>query len=266
MSRRMWLVVAAIAAALAVVAGSIVLFQQTRHSMSTCDTPLLTSAAAPTSGGLRVSEQGFSTLDARVASLGGIVENTSDRVAYRAQITFRLTAADNASAVGEGSGELLRQEIPIIVPGQRVPVGAWTYLRAGPDTNPVAISAMVIEIGAAQWFEPDGFAPITTALRELKRLPTDPNTATITYTLTSPYCEPLFARGMAMVFRDGNGTIIGGSFEADRSPGRCQPGTTTESATAQRSAPHEIDAPRTQSTTYCDVAQGPPIVPGGTIN
>jgi hypothetical protein len=271
--RNRWAIAGGVALAAVALVGGVVLLTSQTKSPASCVTPATASSATPASaasaaggGGLRVTEKGFSQYEPILASVGGIVENTSSQVAYRTQITFRLTDATHASAVPEKSGELLRLEIPVIRPGEKIPVGTWTYLREAESGKAVTVADLQIELGTTQWLPAGGFAPIMAEQPQLTRSSADPQTATIKYALTSDYCSALHARGVAMVFRNSSGKIVGGSFEADRSPSRCQPGDSNESANAQRSVPSGIDETKTQVLTYCDVAPAAAASPGGPVN
>jgi hypothetical protein len=227
-----------------------------------CTTPPATIATqAADAGALRVVESGFTQLgpNKTVASIGAILENTGDRVAYRARVTFRVTKADGTSAVPASSGELLSQEIPLILPKQKVPIGTWTYVEG-------QVSAVTVQIGPATWV-PAGssFAEITTAFQSLARTGTDPETASVSYKVTSRYCRDLIPRGAAIVFREASGKIVGGSFELGDE--KCPPGVSPQRSTAQRSAPLGIDESKTQVYPYCDFRPAAaPKSSGGPVN
>jgi hypothetical protein len=220
------------------------------------------ASQAPGGGGLRVDDQGFTQVGSGglTVSLGAVVENTSKRVAYRTRITFRVLDAHHGSAVAAGSGELLTQEIPVIVPGQRLGVGAWTYVRDAPSGRPVAVAGFQLDLGATQWLtQPGGtgaFVQIATRHLSTQRSSVERETGTVRYTAVSAYCRAVVSRGVATVFRDAAGKVDGGSLDLDKSPPQCQPGTSTGSTNAFRSIPPDIDDSKTESYPYCDVAAG----------
>ncbi len=230
-----------------------------------CSTPpTLIASAQPAgvgAGALRVAESGYTQLgpNKTVVSIGAILENTGEQVAYRARVTFKATAAGGVSAVPAGSGELLSQEIPVILPRQKIPVGAWTYVEG-------QVTAVNVEVTSAMWVARDAsFAEITTGFQALARTATDPETASVTYKMISGYCRELTPRGVAMVFRDGGGKIVGGSFELGAE--KCPPGESTQRSTAQRSAPAGINDASTQVHPYCDFAPATaPKSNGGPVN
>ncbi|HEY3464291.1 MAG TPA: hypothetical protein VGL47_04115 [Amycolatopsis sp.] len=63
-----------------------------------CDIPDHVTAGPPTAeGGIRVVDQGFSQNPSGLVSLGAVLENTSDQVAYRVPVRFRLFDAAEAT-------------------------------------------------------------------------------------------------------------------------------------------------------------------------
>nr|MDT0657601.1 hypothetical protein [Micromonospora sp. DSM 115978] len=215
---------------------------------------------APGGGGLSVTEKGFTQVgpDGQTVSLGALLENTSARIAYRTRISFRVIDAGGASAVPANSGTFLVQEIPVILPGERVGAGSWTYVRDDPSGRPVTVSAFEVDIGATTWLpseeNPDSFAPVGAQHRRTERSSVEPQTGTVEYQVASPYCQALTSRGVAVVFRDAGGSMIGGSFELDNPRLRCQPGASTESAGVARSLPPNADHGQTAIYPYCDPA------------
>jgi hypothetical protein len=210
---------------------------------------------------LRVVDSGFTPLgpNKTVVSIGAVLENTDDRVAYRTRIAFRVTGADGRSVVPESSGEFLVQEVPVILPKQKMPVGAWTYVEG-------QVSAIRVEAGPATFVPRDAsFAEIATSFQSLARTGTDPETASVTFQMRSGYCRALTMRGMATVFRDARGKIIGGSFEL--AGDTCPAGVSTQRIMAQRSAPTGIDERTIEFSPYCDFT-GPkaPKLSGGPVN
>lgn len=233
---------------------------------SACTTPSVapTGASAPSTGALSVAEQGFSRLGPQqgIVSIGAVLKNTGSEVAYRVPITFQVRGAQGASVVAKGSGELLRQEIPMVLPGQQVPLGAWTYLGNDQSGHPLTVADVKIEVGTPQWLaaDSDTFATMSVQPQGTTRTTSDPESGSVSYTMTSGSCRALAPRGVAMVFRRADGSIAGGSIEVGSSAAKCLPGESTESALADRSMPRDIDEQRTQVSVYCD------IVPPGTRN
>jgi hypothetical protein len=227
-----------------------------------CVTPpgaIATQAAE--AGALRVAESGFTQLgpNRMVVSIGAVLENTGDQVAYRARVAFRVTGTGGTSVVPARSGELLTQEIPVILPKQKMPIGAWTYVEG-------QVTAISVELGSVTWVPRNAsFAEITTAFQSLARTETDPETASVSYQMRSGYCRQLTMRGTAMVFRNTGGKIIGGSFELGAET--CPPRVSTQRSTAQRSAPVGIDEGKTEVYPYCDfTASTSPKPSGGPVN
>jgi hypothetical protein len=132
------------------------------------------AVAAPSGGGLRVVEQGFTQIDGdgKVVSIGAVVENASTAVAYRSPVHIQVFDASHNRAIVD-SGGLLSQVIPVIMPGQRVGVGAWAYLQADRVTATVVRAASVeLQLGPSQWFPPDdpgaSFAAVTSTHKDTR--------------------------------------------------------------------------------------------------
>ena len=94
--------------------------------------------------------------------------------------------------------------------------------------------------------------PISTRHLETQRSSVEDTTGTVRYSVDSAFCGALTIRGVATVFRNSDGALVGGSFARDNSKDRCRPGRYTESTDAFRSIPPGIDDSRTESYPYCD--------------
>ncbi|MGH3392936.1 MAG: hypothetical protein ACRDOO_29060 [Actinomadura sp.] len=156
------------------------------------------------------------------------------------------------------SGELLIQEIPVILPGQRVGVGASTFLREDEPSQPVKVSGFEIDLGAPQWWPQDNdvytFRPISTRHQRIERNSVDreAGNGNVNYSVESALCRAFVSRGVASVFRNSQGKLVGGSFWRDELM-RCIPGKYSEFA-SQHDIPPGIDDSRTESYPYCDPA------------
>lgn len=224
--------------------------------------------AAPGGGGLAVTAKGFTQLSNRGfrVSLGAEVENTSGKVAYRTLVTFSYTDAQQQSAVPADSRQLTLA-IPVILPGQRVPVGTWAYVRTGSNGAPVHVADVQVQLGAVRWAARDaGFAELSARAQAVTR-DGNPVIGTVTYSTNSGYCRTLSPRGIAMVFRDSSGAVVGGNIDLGNPHQKCAPGTTTTDALAIYSLPPGMDDSKTEVYPYCDPAPAPPTTgPGGPFN
>ena len=214
------------------------------------------AGGAPGGGGLRVVEQGFSQLDPnqRTVSLGAVLENTSALVAYRARVTFSYADASGQSAVMANSPEL-SLEIPVILPGQRVPVGTWSYVRKGTHSAAVPIADLRVLLGGLVWLPRDPwFAELSVRPQAIHRLAGDSSSGTVTYSVNSRFCRALTSRGVAMVFRNSAGAIVGGSIDLGSAHQTCAPGTSVSHALVTQSLPADVDESKTEIYPYCDLA------------
>lgn len=211
---------------------------------------------APGGGGIRVLERGF-TQEGRGASLGAVVENSSHAVAYRTLIRFRVldAAGKSASAPAFLSPQLV-QEIPVILPGQRIGAGTFVYVAETRGLRPTyaQVASFELEIISTHWLPSGtGFAAVTASdLRPNRYDPTDPTEIIIDYTVNSGYCWTFKSRGVAAVFRDAAGTVIGGSLEWASTHGHfvCSPGRYDEWIGA--TVPQGTDDSRIEFYPYCD--------------
>lgn len=158
--------------------------------------PAASATAAPGGGGLRVVEQGSSRAD-RTVSAGAIVQNTSHATAFHAKIAFTVQGRD-----------WQQQEIPVLLPGQRIGVGAEGVADAG---------AVAVSLRTATWLAADAlgadFAPVTATYLHTIRPPHDKVTLDIHYTEHVPACRGLIGADVAVVLRDAGGRIVGGATE-----------------------------------------------------
>jgi hypothetical protein len=239
------------------------------HASTRCTPARPVPDRAPTAGELRVVEQGFTQIDGngKVVSVGAVVENESDAVAYRTPVHIKVFDASHSQATTD-SGGLLSQVIPVLMPGERIGVGAWAYLRSDSVTGNVTHAASVeLELGPSQWFPPDDsaafFAAITTTHKHTQLTTTGgPAYGSIAFTAESPYCQSITDRGVATVFRNSDGLIIGGNL-AEVFPRGCEPGQADKSATITAGIPGGFDDARTSHYLYCDPS---PIRPQSTTS
>lgn len=251
--------VIALGVVLLVAAGAVGLVVRARlaDNPATCAVPAAApgkpsgpAATAPGGGGLHVVEQGFTSLNSGI-SYGAIVENTSNSVAYRTHVTFAFS--NNGTPVEQPPSPQNTQEIPIILPGQRIGVGT-----TGPLAAPHTATAAELHLGDTTWLTRDeagrDLGPITTTVVRTEH-PDEHYLGylKITYTTATTTCRPLAWRGVATVVRNQSGTIIGGTLQG--SDDGCAPGTHTTSPTSLLPVP---DDARTQVFPYCDLQRPPP--------
>jgi hypothetical protein len=197
-------------------------------------------------------------------SLGAVVENTSGMVAYRARVTFGYTTASGRSAVPPNRPELSMQ-IPVILPGQRIPVGNWSYVAEDAYGRLAPVADVQVTLGSVRWLpKGPGFAEISTRPHATARSDVSAETASVTYTVDSHYCRALTPHGVAMVFRNSGGSVVGGSLDLSGIGELCRPGVSDTDAEATDSMPLGIDESRTEVYPYCDPAPRAPATIGAT--
>jgi hypothetical protein len=277
---------ALVAVAIVVVAGGLigwrVLAASPPGSLAPCTAPAgLTrhpdapAANAPGGGGLLVVDSGFTQSrggHGLTVSIGAMVANTSSMIAYRTRIRFHVLDASRASAVAATSGEALYQVIPVIMPGQRIGAAAFTDLISNPITGVATVVAAVqAELDTTQWWIPSdawqalGTVPAHHVATERSRV--DSETGLIRFTARSPYCRPVSDRGVATVFRNRSGAIVGGNFFWTMND-QCDPGQYTAVVSAISPIPPGVDDALTQDYPYCDPVPPSPaqLQPGDPVN
>lgn len=213
--------------------------------------------SAPDGGGLRVTESGVSFVPSSggtpdTASVGVMVENTSEYAAYRTLIQFEITD-EGATAIATGTGsEALVLEIPLILPGAQLGVGTAAYLDEGKTVTEA--TQVTTNFEATTWVAADD-APtvaIETQHDSITMTEVESGSGRITYQMTSPYCQGLISRGVSSIFRDSSGKIVGGAFEGVKGRIYCAAGTTDQSIHAVYTVPDGIDESATSTYPYCD--------------
>jgi len=196
---------------------------------------------------LRVVESGFARLPyAAFVQVGLLIENPSTEVAYATSVSVTVHAADGSVLLAPGSESQQTQTIPAIGPGARVGFGA-SIGQPPLSTTPPAY--LTVEIGPSFWAPGGHTAPSVSDLRVRVTEGTQPYGG-VTFTLQSGACTDLPSHGVATLYRDHDGTLIGGSRDP-QSPIRC-PATP---ATAHVSLPElspDLDATRVEVYPYCD--------------
>ncbi|HEV8565697.1 MAG TPA: hypothetical protein VGQ92_01210 [Actinoplanes sp.] len=237
-------------------------------------TPPSAAAPAPGSSGIKVTEQGYTTVPPDFpsnattfprVSIGAVLENTTDRVAYRTRVVFDAFGSSGASVVTGPQATYKMIEVPILPPGARVAVGDTLVADEKATISKVSISPTV-----TQWLPPggpnSGLAPITAAVVTGKSARESDGSSLITFTAHSPNCTDLLSRGTAFVLRDTSGKIVGGNVDGLTKQEACQVGGTTTPVTAmsqQNTVPATADLDKTEITAFCDVAKGPGIIRSG---
>jgi hypothetical protein len=235
------------------------------------------AASAPGGGGLRIVEQGFTSMADLVGvpsvATGALVENTSTMVAYRTRITFTMFGPGGAVVPNKATVPTNRQVIPVIRPGERIGVAslALTVEREVPPPNrPVAVASVRIALESTQWVLPTSgggaFAPVTTRGHSGERMLHDSvgplqQLVNVDYIITSAYCRSIAGARGAMLYRDSAGTLIGGIDVVPESDlTTCQPGQRASWAVAQ-GVPETVDPAKTVVYPYCDPGRpkDPPV-------
>ncbi|MER7006900.1 hypothetical protein ABT297_28220 [Dactylosporangium sp. NPDC000555] len=212
-----------------------------------------TGPAVSAEGGLVVAEQGFSKFHPWSHSLGAVVANNSPRAAYRTRFTLRMLDADGLPL---WSGE--PREIPLIMPGQRLAVGAGVDV---PAEGPFPVARMSVELGETHWVAVDhGNMLFQTFDTRAQSKPANTTNPADTYLWLSPngdnesHCGGLSQKGAGIVFRGADGAIVGGASGGVRDGSYCA-GSHFEEGLGTFAVPAGTDLTRTQVSVYCDIAE-----------
>lgn len=212
------------------------------------------------SSGVKVVDQGFSIVSSengntRNASMGAVVENTTDQVAYRTWIRFDVTDSYSNSAVSEVMTRYKLIEIPFLQPHSTTAVGMTLSLEHGLDATD-----LTIDVFSGAWMNPgssgNGLAPVTSTLDAEDSTLEDDASATISYTTENPNCTAMISRGTSMLWRDSAGTIIGGNTDGSTTSD-CRSGAAEHSSSPlsdSDTVPEDVDLSRSELTVLCDVS------------
>ncbi|MET0237970.1 MAG: hypothetical protein ABW224_25245 [Kibdelosporangium sp.] len=200
-----------------------------------------------------MAEQGFTQPvdEFNSVSLGAVLENPHDRIAYRTQVTLRLLDAQGAEITGFESAA---DDVPIVMPGQRIGVGMTVSpTRAGE----LLVAKVEVDTRTSQWLAADAlgddFGQVTAEYRQTaRRDPKVPTSTEIRFVPQSTACRPLSGANPATVFRDNNGTVVGGTRQYAAVAGVCS-NFGQETWVIPRKAIPSADDSRTQLYPYCDI-------------
>lgn len=226
--------------------------------------------AAPGGGGIEVAETGVSA--SGLASVGAVLRNTSDRVAYRTRVVLNALVSVNGLPPGPVQGPLTTMEIPVLMPGQHVGVGR-PLVNVGGATKVVSAG---IDVRTTTWLAKDalgGFTPVTDTYESTTRAKASLPADVVRYTERSANCRALVSRRTAVVFRDAAGKIVGGGLlppdgrgnpagspqEPPSSPS-CSPGERSTWVVPLQDIPAGADDRRTELYSYCDLDAPQPDV------
>nr|BFE74244.1 hypothetical protein GCM10020092_075450 [Actinoplanes digitatis] len=217
---------------------------------------------------VRIAEQGYTRVGSAAAStvtIGAVLENPGDRVAYRTRVTFDVLGPGGGSVVADEFRRFQVLEVPIILPGAKVPVGDALAVTRLAQVTDVSIKPVV-----TQWLPAgdgnNGLAPVTATLVPAKTTRNPAGTGVISYDARSANCTDLVSRGSSYVLRDGAGKLIGGGLSNGPQPSGCDVSEnryTNSFTTALRSIPEQADLPRTEVASLCDLGPRPAAAGSG---
>ncbi|MEV4277163.1 hypothetical protein [Actinoplanes xinjiangensis] len=276
MHRKQWWATAA-AAVLALAVGTLVY-----RSVSTGDPAdmstgchLVNPSSAQQAGrstGLRVVDRGFTrvgSVDPRV-SMGVILRNETDQVAYRTLVTFDALDAAGRSVIEDDDRLLRTQVVPLIAPGAAVAVGNSNVLRPGAEEE---IASLSVTLRSTGWLSPgdgaSGLGRVTATVGKGQGERSGDGRGFVSFSIDSENCAEMASRGVSLVFRDGDDRVIGGSLDNSPPLDACAPGRHEgqRAAMTQSDIPAGADLDRTLVTVHCDLDRSrPELSPGAPYN
>ncbi|MEA5367604.1 hypothetical protein VA596_49295 [Amycolatopsis sp., V23-08] len=265
------LVLSVVAVAVVAAAGitAVVLSTGGEPAARPCDIPdsvreqPASAKTAPGGGGIEVAEKGVSSTG--LVSMGAVLRNTSDRVAYRTRVALEVNVSVDGLPPGPVQGPLMTMEIPVLVPGQRVGIGR--PLIKVTATNKV--TSADVDPQTTTWLPAGalgGFSPVTDTYESTSRVKAALPADAVRYTERSANCRALASRRTAVVFRDTTGKIVGdgllppdgrgnpaGSPQQRPASPSCSPGERSTWIVPLQDIPPETDDSRTELYSYCDL-------------
>ncbi|WP_406639893.1 hypothetical protein [Amycolatopsis sp. WGS_07] len=229
---------------------------------------------APNGGAIEVAEKGVSS--SGLASMGAVLHNTSDHIAYRTKVALKVIVSVNGLPPGPIQGAPMTIEIPVLLPGQRAGIGRTLIHVGGRDK----VHSADVAVQTTTWL-PNGalgtFAPTTDTYESISRSHTSLPADAVRYTEKSTNCRALTSRRTAVVFRDANGKITGGdlvppdgkgnppsSRQAPPASPSCSPGERTIWIVPLQNIPRSTADNRTELSSYCDL-NAPPADPNDAL-
>ncbi|MBW6436478.1 hypothetical protein KZ829_22305 [Actinoplanes hulinensis] len=219
---------------------------------------------APGGGELKIVETGFSQIqDGNYVSVGAVVENSSDRVAFHTRVGFRARTDKGKSALAVNQAYTV--EIPIIHPGQRMVIGNVLGLGPRPrlrpgGSNPVVAEA-AIDLVQTRWVPVEttaSYPVVTTALDPI--YPPTRNAVIYRLRTESNACGNLTRRGATLIYRDAANRIVGGVFDGQQPSERCAAGNEKTSIGPFYDEPAKADMGKSEAAVLCDVPGAGPKV------
>lgn len=274
MRGRIWLVAGLVVVIVAVAVGVVLYMRDDSNDVAQGCKLVSPPAGAPVNDatGVRLAEQGYTRVGSLATSnvtIGAVLENPSDKVAYRTRVSFDVLGPEGQSVVADVSRRYQILEVPIILPGAKIPVGTALSPNRLAEVSSVTIKPVVNQWLAAGGPD-DGLAPIAVTPLTDKITSDDQGFGHLAYRTTSANCTNLYSRGSSFVLRDTSGKIVGGGFSEQPQASGCDIDDDrfdNAFTTAQRGVPQTADLPKTEIASLCDVSPRPePAGPSAPIN
>ncbi|WP_031466800.1 hypothetical protein [Sciscionella sediminilitoris] len=271
MSNRKPLLIGAVVVVVVAVAAvvTVVLVNQNSTPVAQpCDIPQsvreqpASAKTAPSGGGVEVVDSGFSQVPE--ITMGAVLRNTSDRIAYRTKVAFRPVISINGAAPKPLGNSLMTTEIPVLQPGEQIGIG-----RVFGSNTTWHLTKVDIDLQNTTWLAKGAlgrFAQAKDTVTDFTRAGASPPNDVVHYTEKSASCRPLANRHSAVVYRDASGKIIGGDFAAPDGKGNagagnlkpvsspsCTPGERDTWIVPFTEIPKAADKQRTEVSSYCDL-------------
>ncbi len=268
MQRRIWWLAVGVVVIVVVVIGAVFLLRGHNDKPSAHGCRFVTppsGAPIADTAGVKVVEQGYTRIpsSATTVSMGAILQNTTDKVAYRTRVKFDVRNGTDTSVVWENQRSFMVQEVPIILPGAKVAVGDALALTESARSDAGAVARVSITTAVSRWLEAgdgsDGLGAVTTKVVPGKGQRDAEGSGSVVFTADSANCAEMASRGTSMIFRDAPGEIVGGSLSTNPASGACKPGVSGEDSASStlRSIPESADLDKTEITAYCDFTRPP---------
>ena len=189
------------AAAVVIAATTALVLTRAGDDPPPCGLAPVPSANGPTTDGTGISvlELGFSALPDSIPrlSIGAILQNTTDRTAYRTQVVFSATDASGAVVVNPPESNYAMIEVPVIPPRGKVAVG--NLVQGDLDAKAAAVT---VTPSVTAWLPAgdatNGLAPITgTAVAGTGAWTADGG-GEVWFTAQGSNCTELLSRGVGI--------------------------------------------------------------------
>lgn len=201
-------------------------------------------------GEVTISQTGLSGLSdpagRTMVDYAVVLSNSSALVAADVTITVALLDADGEPVVDQVNGtSVVSHRIPVVMPGDSAGLGHYTYV----DED---VAELSVSVDTVHWWPVDNsrrpFAELVVS--EVSSRWADDGAGEVEFTVGSGYADRLDRPDAVALFRDADGTLLGGSGIGDYTDAAMPAGDSAHTITVDYAVPANADPNRTEVYAY----------------